>query len=238
MKNEKLYINNIKHFASIIDILESFFKHKKYNKSSYLNKLKTDIYTKTKITFTKKRLSYLLINYHNNYHYLEHVDSLKKKIIYESGQSGGFFFSQYDNKYYKALNIIDFLIDIINLIPNKIISKSYNNVTLPYAMVSFILNILRGDHDFAFYSFIGMIPGVGGILSASSKIIHRIIRNIIYQQKEQKAENYYKEIQTTRTIHEFLKKNDYDKLDNPFITKFEGEYDYKTNYYINDSDIK
>ena len=105
-------------------------------------------------------------------------------------------------------------------------------------MVSFILNILRGDHDFAFYSFIGMIPGVGGILSASSKIIHRIIRNIIYQQKEQKAENYYKEIQTTRTIHEFLKKNDYDKLDNPFITKFEGEYDYKTNYYINDSDIK
>ena len=38
--------------------------------------------------------------------------------------SGGFFYNRYDNKYMKSLNTIDFIFDIINLIPNQILSTN------------------------------------------------------------------------------------------------------------------
>lgn len=224
MDRNNLYIKHVKQFSLLVDILNNFFNDKKYNNKKFLNELKNDIFNKTSIKFSNKKIYNLLIHYHKYGSYIEKVKNLKLKFNNEIIQSGGFFSRGYDNKYTKALNVIDFLIDIINLIPNKIISKNYSNVTLPYAIMSFVLNILRSDYDFAFYSFIGMIPGVGSILSASSKIVHRIVRNIAYQNEENKKKNHYKEIQTTRKVHDYLKNQKFHDIENPFNTKFENEY--------------
>ena len=75
--------------------------------------------------------------------------------------------------------MIDFIFDIINLIPNNIITQNYNYITAPYGIISFLMNLLRGNYDFAFYSFIGLIPGIGGAIAGSAKTIHRIINYII-----------------------------------------------------------
>ena len=68
---------------------------------------------------------------------------------------------------------------------------------MPYAISSLLLNLFRGDYDF-FY----IIPGVGGVLASSSKIIHRIIRYIINSKKIENVENYYKQI---LALHEFIR---------------------------------
>ena len=223
MKN-KIYIKNITNFSKIITILNSFFKNKRYNNNHFLKDLKNEIKLKTNFNIDNKRLYDLLINYNKYGFYLDKIEVIKNKIFLN--QQGGFFYSRYDNKYARALNIIDFFIDIINLIPNKTLSMNYNNITLPYGIVSFILNILRGDHDFAFYSFIGIIPGVGNIISASFKIIHRIIRNIVYQKKEDTLQSYYSAVQTNRDVYDVVKNEKFEDLKNPFMTGFEKDFNY------------
>ena len=206
--------------------INDFFLNKKKKKKKFLKEIKDKIFIHSKIKIDNHKLFKLLLNYHKYGHYFEKVKNLKYLINSESIQTGGFFSRGYDNKYTRALNVIDFLIDIINLMPSKIFSKSYHNVTLPYAIMSFILNILRSDLDFAFYSFIGMIPGIGSVLSASSKIVHRIIRNISYQNHESKKEDNFKKIQITRKVHDYIKNDKAFDIENPFNTKFENEYLY------------
>ena len=92
--------------------------------------------------------------------------------------------------------------------------------------MSLLINLFRGDYDFAFYSFVGIIPGIGGILSSSIKIIHRIIRFNINKKKVEDVEDYYSQIQSARRVHEFVKDDNYEKLKNPYIGDFENNYNY------------
>jgi hypothetical protein len=228
--NKNLYESKIKNLGKLINILELFFDKKDYNKKDFLKKIKIKIKNDINLELDDKRTSNLLLSYFKyNYHFNK-INSLKNKFDNELcsnfNQKGGFFFNKYDNKYMKALTIIDFLFDIINLLPNQIISTNYNFVTMPYAIASLLLNLFRSDYDFAFYSFLGIIPGIGGILASSTKIIHRIIRYIINFKKVENVEEYYKQILAARRVHEFIKDENYEKLDNPYIGSFENEFNY------------
>ena len=225
------YESNIKNFTKLVNILDDFFEKKHYNKKHFLENLKSKINNDIKLNLNNKRLSNLLISYHKYNHQFNKLHLLRSKLDNElcltCNQKGGFFFNKYDNKYMKTLTIIDFLFDIINLIPNQIISSNYNFISMPYAVSSLLINLFRGDYDFAFYSFLGIIPGVGGILSSSAKIIHRIIRYAINTKKVNEVEEYYNQILAARRVHEFVKDEEYEKLDNPFIGSFENNFNYK-----------
>ena len=97
---------------------------------------------------------------------------------------------------------------------------------MPYAVASLLLNLFRSDYDFAFYSFLGIIPGIGGILASSAKIVHRIIRYVINAKKVEDVEGYYKQILAARRVHDFVKDENYEQLDNPYIGSFENNFNF------------
>ena len=228
--DKESYNLNIIKFSKLLNNLESFFKNKKYNNKNFIYKFNNKINKEIGINLDNKRISNLLISYFKYNYQFDKINYLITKLDNELcnnyNQNGGFFFNKYDNKFMKSLTIIDFLFDIINLIPNQIITKNYNFITMPYAISSLLLNLFRGDYDFAFYSFLGIIPGVGGVLASSSKIIHRIIRFIINSKKIENVENYYKQILAARRVHEFIKDENYEKLENPFIGSFENNFNF------------
>jgi hypothetical protein len=228
--NKETYKSNIIKFSKLINFLECFFKNKNYNNKNFINKFNNKIKNEIGIQIDDKRVANLLISYYKYNYQFDKINNLINKLDFELcnnyDQNGGFFFNKYDNKFMKSLTVIDFLFDIINLIPNQIITKNYNFVTMPYAISSLLLNLFRGDYDFAFYSFLGIIPGVGGVLASSSKIIHRIIRYIINSKKIENVENYYKQILAARRVHEFIKDENYEKLENPFIGSFENNFNF------------
>ena len=230
MINKETYKINIIKLSKLMNNLEIFFKKKKYNNKNFINKFSNQIYNKIGIKLDQKRTANLLISYYKFNFQFDKINKLKNKLDNELcinyNQKGGFFFNKYDNKYMKSITIIDFLLDIINLIPNQIISNNHKFITMPYAITSLLLNLFRGDYDFAFYSFLGLIPGIGSVLASSSKIIHRIIRFSINSKKIYDIENYYKQILAARRIHEFIKDENYDKLDNPYIGSFENNFNY------------
>ena len=220
----------IQQFSQLIQIIDDFFKNKNYNDNHFLKDLNNQLKEKGNINLSNKRIYHLLINYHKYNHYFDKVGELKffinKQLKNDFNMSGGFFYNKYDNKYMKSLNTIDFIFDIINLIPNQILSTNNNFVTMPYGIISLLLNLFRSDYDFAFYSFVGLIPGIGGVLSSSMKIIHRIIRYVSNYNKVDKVEKYYKQIQAARRVHNFVKDENYEKLNNPYIGTFEDNYNY------------
>jgi len=224
------YTPHAKKFSKFIEIIDSFFKNKEYNNTKYLNKLNIKILKETNLNLDDKRLGNLLLAYHKYKHYITKVDDLKnnfdKELCTNCNQKGGFFYNQYDNKFMKALTIVDFLFDIINLIPNQLLTNNFNFVTMPYGIASLLINLFRGDYDFAFYSFLGIIPGVGGVLASSAKLIHRMIRFMINKKKVENVEDYYKQIQSARRVHEFVKDENYEKLKNPYVSDFENKYKY------------
>ena len=228
--NKESYESNIIKMSKLINYLDIFFEKKEYNNKNFINKFRINVQKNIGLNLHDKRIANLLISYHKYNFQLNKVNTLKNKLDIELcnnyNQKGGFFFNKYDNKYMKSLTIIDFLFDIINLIPNQIISKNYNFITMPYAVSSLLLNLFRGDYDFAFYSFLGIIPGIGGILASSTKIIHRIIRYIINAKKVDDVEGYYKQILAARRVHEFIKDENYENLDNPYIGSFENNFNY------------
>ena len=222
--------NKIKNFSKFIQIIDDFFVNKEYNNTGFLKKLQNRLKVKTNQNLEIKRLASFLTSYHK-FNLINKFTDLKDNFYKETsvltGQKGGFFSNKYDNKYTKTLNVIDFLFDIINLIPSKIITSNYNYITLPYGIISFIVNLIRGDNDFAFYSFLGLFPGLGGLLGSSLKLIHRIIRFMINKSKVYKYENYYKQIQGARRVHDFIKDEKYEKIKNPFLGEFEENYNMK-----------
>jgi len=224
------YTPHAKKFSKLIEIIDSFFENKEYNNTKYLNKLNIKILKETNLKLDDKRLGNLLLAYHKYKHYINKVDDLKnnfdKELCINCNQTGGFFYNKSDNKFMKALTIVDFLFDIINLIPNQMLTNNFNFVTMPYGVVSLLINLFRGDYDFAFYSFLGIIPGVGGVLASSAKLIHRMIRFMINKKSEENVEDYYKQIQSARRVHEFVKDENYEKLKNPYISDFENKYNY------------
>ena len=151
------------------------------------------------------------------------------KIDYEvfGKQNGGFLYNKYDNRYVKTLASIDFIFDVISLIPENMLTKNYNNIYFPYGVTSLLINLFKGDLDFAFYSFISLIPGVGSMVAASAKIVHRILRYILNRNNVEDIEKYYKQIQANRRVHAFLKDEQYDKLNNPYLGDFETDFDLK-----------
>ena len=146
------YESNIKNLTKLVNILDDFFEKKHYNKKHFLENLKSKINNDIKLNLNNKRLSNLLISYQKFHYQFNKLHSLRSKFDNElcltCNQKGGFFFNKYDNKYMKTLTIIDFLFDIINLIPNQIISSNYNFITMPYAISSLLINLFRGDYDF------------------------------------------------------------------------------------------
>ena len=228
--NKELYETNIKKLSKLINHLDTFFEKKEYNKKDFINNFNKKIINDIGIKLTNRRTANLLFSYHKYNNHFDKINKLRNKFDNELcnklNQSGGFFFNKYDNKYIKSLTIIDFLFDIINLIPNQIISKNYNFVTMPYAIASLLLNLFRGDYDFAFYSFLGIIPGIGGILASSAKIVHKIIRYVINSKKVANVEGYYKQILAARRVHNFIKDENYEKLDNPYIGSFENNFNF------------
>ena len=65
------------------------------------------------------------------------------------------------------------------------------------------------------------------MVAASAKIVHRILRYIFNRSNVEDIEKYYKQIQANRRVHAFLKDEQYDKLDNPYLGDFETDFDLK-----------
>jgi len=225
---------NIRKFSNLISIIDSFFINKEYNNQSYLNKLNLKINKDCDINLSNKKLSKILVSFHKNKENYKKFTNFHKTINIEinkiNPQLGGFIYDDNDNKYAQVLNILDFIFDIINLIPNNIITKNYNFIAAPYGILAVLLNLLRGNYDFAFYSFIGLIPGIGGALAGSVKIIHRIINYVTKTNTLKEGEEYYKQIQAAKRVHDYLKDETYEKNNNPFIGDFEDNYKYDDFY--------
>lgn len=226
--------------ANLISIIDNFFKEKKFLKANYLNELKEILKNECQIKFSNLQLANILIVYKSN---LVNIDKMKKfhklinlEVSKYKEQSGGFLYLESDNVFTQALNLIDFIIDIINIIPNNIITSNYNHIAAPYGISSLILNLMRGNYDFAFYSLIGLIPGVGGAISGSAKIIHKIIAYLSNVKKTEKAESYYKQLQSSLRVHDYLKDETFERKNNPFLGNFEDNYNYDE-YYNDELDI-
>lgn len=232
-------IENKKKFSNLISIIDQFFTEKDFLKKNYINTLNEKIYKKCDIKFSKKQLSNILIAFHNSKDNFNKFKKIHKTINIEinniNPQSGGFLYLPDENKYAQALNLVDFIIDIINLIPNNVFTKNYYYIAAPYGTISLLINLMRGNYDFAFYSLLGLIPGVGGAIAASAKIIHKIISYIISKNKIDESEEYYKQLQSSRRVHDYLKSETFERSNNPFLGNFEEEYNYDK--YFDELDI-
>lgn len=231
--------NKIK-FAKLFNTIDDFFMKKKFLEKNYINVLKYKIKDDCKISLSNKQIADLLIFFHEN---KKNINSIKKihntinlEISKRIPQTGGFLFLDDDNRYSQTLSLIDFIIDIINLIPNNYITKNYNHIAAPYGVISLILNLMRGNFDFAFYSLIGLIPGVGGAISASAKIIHKIINHNKSVKKNEQAKEYYKQLQSVQRVHDYLKDETFERKNNPYLDNFEENYNYN-DLYVDEIDI-
>ena len=225
--NKEKLKSNLNKFSNFRVLIDNFFEKKLYNKKGFLKKFISD--AKPFIKLNKKRAFNILKEYQKYNFYFTKIEKLMGKIDYEvfGKQNGGFLYNKYDNRYVKTLASIDFIFDIISLIPENMLTKNYNNIYFPYGVTSLLINLFKGDLDFAFYSFISLIPGVGSMVAASAKIVHRILRYILNRSNVEDIEKYYKQIQANRRVHAFLKDEQYDKLNNPYLGDFETDFDLK-----------
>ena len=232
--------SHIKKFSKLILIIDNFFINKEYTNNGYISILKNKIKKGCDIDISNKRLSNILLSFNDNRNNYDKMRNIHKTINIEiskiNPQIGGFIYDDNVNKYEQVLNMIDFIFDIVNIIPNNIITQNYNYIGAPYGIISVLLNLLRGNYDFAFYSFIGLIPGIGGALSGSIKIIHRIINYISSRKITIKSEEYYKQLQSAIRVHDYLKDETFEKKNNPFIGDFEDNYKYD-DYFNDELDI-
>ena len=223
--------HKIKLFSKMILIIQDFFEKKKYKNKTFLKELSNEILKECNINFTSKQLFNILVYFKENEINFNNILNAKSSLYREIDSScnlkGGFISNEYDNKFTKILNLIDFILDLIKFIPNNILAKNHPYIGLPYGIISIMLNLFRNDYDFAFYSFLGVIPGIGGLLSSSIKFIHRVIRHIVMQKDISSNMNYYKQIQSARRVHDFLKDYTYESRNNPYIGDFENQFNSK-----------
>ena len=239
----------MENIANMINIIDDFFINENYKKKGFLRVLQRNIKNKCEKELSVKRIADMLVVYHKKKYKMNDfektIDQINKKInkefIYQSGgkeQDNEGVPKKKENMYTKTLIALDMLFDIVNLIPNSLLTKNYNYIAAPYGILSLIINLLRDDYDFAFYSLLGIIPGIGGVIASSMKIIHRIIRYVINKRNNDKVENYYKEIQTSREVQKILgnvefvdklKRHEVDPLQkgatNPFMGNFYDDYE-------------
>ena len=147
------------------------------------------------------------------------------KLCSQFKQNGGFFYDQNDDFILQIIDTIDFLFDIFNILPNYFINTNTQFITLPYSILSFYTNLLRNNHEMAFYTLIGIIPGIGSLISTSSKIILRIIK---YNQKikinKEKMDELNK-IKVSKEIKKILNSSNSNSFNYPFLSNFEKNYD-------------
>ena len=218
--------NSINKLNKLFNIYENFFVKKKYLKNNFLKKLKSNIKKECNIDFDNNTISKLLIKYHENLNHINQINLIKKCFNIELNktiQKGGFLTNKnQQSSYTMALNIADLLLDIVGVLPNDLFTVSSNYIFGPYALVNVIMNLMRGDFEFAFYSLIGMIPSVGSIIALSSKMIHRILRAITIKDTSKDNIDYYKQILAARRVYRFV--SDGANRNNLYEGNFEKRY--------------
>ena len=224
-------IPHIKNFSKLIQRFYVFKENKEYKQKNYLDKLTKDVNIICKTSYDNKKSYDMLIAFKKNENNLSKLFSAKN-IFYKSiddtfEMKGGFFSNDEDNKFTKTLNLVDFMLDLIRFIPNNILTSSHLYIGLPYSILSILLNLFRNDYDFAYYSFLGVIPGVGGLISSSIKMVHRIIRYITNKNIVKSHKKYYKQIQASRRVHRFIKDDNYENIKNPYLNNNENQYNIK-----------
>ena len=121
--------DKIKIFGKMILIIQDFFAKKKYKNKTFLKQLSNKIYNKCNINFTIKKLFNLLKSYKENEYNFNNIINAKSSLYREIDSSfnlkGGFISNEYDNKFTKILNLIDFILDLIKFIPNNILTKNF-----------------------------------------------------------------------------------------------------------------
>jgi hypothetical protein len=234
LKNKNINIkninitNNIEKINILFNIFDHFFYYKKYKNNNFLINLKNEIYKKCNLNFNKYDIYILLKKYHNNINNFIKIKKLKAAFNVEFkniSQYGGFITN--DKKYSSytyALNVTDLIFDLIAILPQDLFTTSRNPITMPFSFLSVIMNLMRGDYEFAFYSLISTVPSIGGIISISAKMIHRIIRAVNGTKNVDTKKNveYFKQILSARRVHNFLKKGA--NRNHIFEGRFEKEY--------------
>ena len=137
----------------------------------------------------------LLIKYHHNI--LNLFNQIGDKLELEL--KGGFFYGEYDSLYTKILNILDIIIDFISIVPTNNIFQP--EIIAPFQIFSMISNAMRGDFVLAFYSCLTLIPGVGNVVGAGSKIIYKLINYIVEKLQNDKQIKKLENIEIGREIH-------------------------------------
>jgi hypothetical protein len=143
-------------------------------------------------------------------------------LCHQFNQNGGFFYDQNDDFIIQILDTIDFIFDIINILPNYFFKTHTQFITLPYSILSFYTNLLRNDYEMAFYTLIGIIPGIGALISTSSKIILRIIKHNEKIKNNKKDFNMLNQIKVAKEIKKILNSKSFN---NQFLSEFEKNYD-------------
>lgn len=230
--NNNINLNNIEvkniNLNKLFNIFQEFFNKKKYNNNNFLKSLHNDILNKCNIKIKNKYLYILLIKYHENINNIIKIKKFKAALNVElnlQNQSGGFFTNKDKySSYTFALNTADLIFDLISILPKDLFSSSSNLITTPFTLVNVVLNLMRGDYEFAFYSILSILPSVGSIISISAKMIHRIIRAITKNKDTGVDKNlkYYKQILSARRVHHFLTKGS--NRNNIMEGRFEKEY--------------
>ena len=194
-----------------------------------MNKKKIKLFAKyiKNIKNNKSNKLYKLFkhNKYNFYNFYKIRKILDTKLCSEFNQNGGFFYDQNDDFIFQMLDTIDFIFDIINVLPNYFFKTHTQFVTLPYMILSFYTNLLRNNYEMAFYSLIGIIPGIGSLISTSSKIILRIIK---YNQKmkyNKEKIDKLNQIKVSKEIKKILESKYSNSFNYPFLSDFENNYD-------------
>ena len=157
-------------------------------------KIFSQYHTKIKFKHTKKIL-FLLIDHH--YQIKKIFDTISHKL----NMSGGFFYGEYDSVYTKILNILDIIIDFMSIVPTNNIFQP--EIIAPLQIFSTVSNAMRGDFILAFYSFLTLIPGVGNIVGAGSKIIYKLINYIIEKIQSKKQIKRLEDLEVGKSIYTF-----------------------------------
>jgi hypothetical protein len=185
-----------------------------YYNSIIILKNDKDKSPKNYLFFFNFELNRILNNYNKKINLYQTVDLLQLLIKnhyqiiglfdYVANQlnmSGGFFYGEYDSVYTKILNVLDIIIDFMSIIPTNNIFQP--EIIAPLQIFSMLSNLVRGDFVLAFYSFITLIPGVGNIVGAGSKIIYKLLNYIIDQIHNAKQMKRLEDLEIGKEIYRF-----------------------------------
>jgi hypothetical protein len=183
----------------------------------YLKNIKHDKKNKLYSSYKNNKSNF------NKLYKIRHIYDIK--LCKQFHQKGGFFYDQNDDFVMQILDTIDFIFDIINILPNYFFKTHTQFITLPYSISSFYINLLRNNYEMAFYTLIGIIPCIGSLISTSAKVILRIIKYNKQINKNEKDLEKLNQIKIAKDIKQILKSNNLNSFNTPFLSDFENNYD-------------